>query len=371
MFRVSQVVFCVFGIAVGGLLPQMLRADQGVLRSDLADIYEKVATSIVLVTDGLEEDKGFGSGVVVHQDGYIVTAAHVVEEANQIGIRYQNGDQAEAELVTLSQHQDLALLKVKQLPKDVRVAKLGDSDRVRVGEQVFCIGAPHGMRFSLTSGIVSAIRKHVGDRYVLHSPDDLIQTDAAVNPGNSGGAMFNMRGEVVGIAVKIVTNGSSRNSAGIGLSVPSNLVKESLFENALPFVGLRLKRIPPKLARVMNWYPYECLLVEGVHKGSFAEKAGIQSGQYVARIGRLELTLGGDVIYEIGGFPVKEIEKINKYMHELKSGDSVEYVILRAGKIQKVQVKIDSITPIPQLEDFPKESKPPETAPKPLVLTEK
>lgn len=356
---------CLFVLTVAFGSTAIVRAEDD-KPANLEQLYKQVVSSIVVVTDGIEQIQGFGSGVILHKDGYIATAAHVVESADKIGIQFKSGKRTEAQIVTLSEHQDLALLKVEKIPDGMQVGRLGNSDLVKPGQGVFCIGAPRGLQFSISAGIVSAVRKHVGDRYRLHSPDDLIQTDAAVNPGNSGGALFNMRGEVVGIAVKLISAGGSANSAGLGLSVPSNLVRSRLFTDALPYFGLRLQRIPPRLAEIMNWPPFESLLIEEVHIDSFAAKAGLHGGRYRAEIAGLEVLLGGDVIYEIGEIPVRNIEKVHQHLHSLKSGDKVKYTVLRAGEISKIEVEVEKVFPIPKLPKLkPADSKPaPKTKPK-------
>jgi len=320
-----------------------------------AKLYKKVATSTVHITDGIKQVRGGGSGVILHEDGYIATAAHVVETADEIGIEFINGEKTQAVVVTLSRSQDLALLKVAKIPAGFHIATLADSNKLNIGEDIFCIGSPRGLRFSLSTGIISAVRRDVGNVYEIHSPVDVIQTDAAINPGNSGGAMFNMHGEVIGLAAKVIhdeNDGKSVNSTGLGLAIPSNILRKRLFDDGLPYIGVLLNRITPRLAEVMNWPAQECLLVERVQGGSLADKAGLLGGKYQGSVAGIPLTLGGDLIYRVGGHPVSDFKSVHKYLHDLKEGDKVEYKVWRAGRYLTVEVPLAAIVPIPKIEDL-------------------
>src|SRR5262249_31841449 len=157
-----------------------------------------------------------GTGVVLHKDKFIATAGHVVDGATEIRAEYRDGTFASAEIVTLSRTEDLALLKVDGIPAQMFIPSLADSDKLAVVQSGVCIGAPLGLKHTLAVGIISAIRKDVGNELIL-MPREVIQTDAAMNQGNSGGAIFNDDGEIVGIASFIAS--TTGGSVGLGFAV--------------------------------------------------------------------------------------------------------------------------------------------------------
>jgi serine protease Do len=327
--------------------------------NNLEALFEKVDPAVVTVRvalrkmqvseEGLRMEVGLGtgSGVVLHADGFIATAAHVVdvvEQAEKINVEFQDGTEADAEIVTLSRTEDVALLKVEKLPKGIVVPVLADSDKLKVGQPVFSIGAPMGLKHTLTAGLISAIRHDPPKGLV---PGNVIQTDAALNQGNSGGAVFNERGEVVGLASYIAT--LSGGSMGLGFAVPSNLVRKRLFENALPYLGVSLRVIPRKVNEIFNW-PYEnALLIERVREGSAAAKAGLRGGQAESDVAGSPVLLGGDLIVKVGQHETTRLDLIGDYLHTLKEGDTLRYVVMRGGKLYDVDVQIPKLTPVPSL----------------------
>lgn len=347
-------------IALALALPSAASAAEPTLET----LYEKVSPSVVVVKAGVKRVKAsaehiqmeagynLGSGVVMHADGYVVTAAHVVEGAIALFVVFRGGEEVEAEIVTLSRTEDLALLKVASLPATVRPAALGDSDQLKVGQPVFFIGNPLGLKFTLTAGIVSALRD---DPRALRSRQ-IIQTDAALNSGNSGGALFNYKGEVVGVASFIATlNGGSM---GLGFAVPSNIVRYRLFEHALPYLGVSLRYIPKQYAEVFNW-PAEGMLVERVEEGSPAAKAGLRGGSVDAVVDETPVRLGGDYIVKVGPYESTQRKEIAELLHALKEGETLTYTVMRGGRVGTVDVTVGKFPPLPAM---PKAAKPPPPA---------
>jgi S1-C subfamily serine protease len=286
----------------------------------------------------------FGSGVLVHPGGFVVTAAHVVDSAESIDVQWSDGFKAEARVVTLSRTEDLALLKVAQLPPKAVVAPLGDSDRLKPGQRLFAIGAPYGLEHSLTAGVVSALRSNLGRGLV---PKHLVQTDVPINQGNSGGPLFNDRGEVVGIASFILSR--SGGSVGLNFAVPSNTVRHRLFDEALPYIGVALRFIPRDIAELFNWPVDAAFLVEVVRPGSPAEAGGLRGGKVEAEVGGNEVRLGGDLIVAVNGVSAAEPDRVAKALRALKAGERIRYDVLRAGRPAVVEVEVPGGFEVPEL----------------------
>jgi serine protease Do len=223
---------------------------------------------------------------------------------------------------------------------------LANSDELVVGQSIICIGAPLGLKHTLTTGIVSAIRAGHGNDLSFF-PKDVIQTDAAINQGNSGGALFNSRGEVVGIASFITSQ--TGGSVGLGFAVPSNAVRRRLFERAIPFFGLVLRRVPKPLAELLNWPTQQALLVEKVLSNSPAAKAGMRGGFIPTDFAGVKVMMGGDLIIKVGDYEPSETDQIHTYLQGLKVGDSVRYTVVRGGQVLEGSVTLEEVIPIPKL----------------------
>lgn len=333
-------------VALCGFAGGVAHARPRITAVNLESLYAKLAPAVVIIAVTGTEGSGLGSGVVLHKKGFIATAAHVVEGATLINVEFLDGSRQMAQIVTLSRTEDLALLKVGTVPKATVAPVLGDSDTLKVGQPIFCVGAPLGLKHTLTTGIISAVRKDWGSQLSVQ-PKNVIQTDAAINQGNSGGALFNQRGEVIGIASFIATRSGGSN--GLGFAVPSNSVRRRLFEEAIPYIGVSLRRIPPPLADVLNWPVDDALLVESVQSGSPAAEAGLRGGFITADLSGVELTMGGDLIIEVNGHPTADAAKIHRFLHGLKAGDKLPYTIVRGGEPMKVEVTVGKLIPIPTL----------------------
>lgn len=302
-------------------------------------VREDETTSLVAITIGT------GSGVVVHKDGYVVTAAHVVESADLIEVHWRDDKfKSVAQVVSLSRTEDLALLKVTEMPKKFTVVPLGDSDALKPGQRLFAIGAPYGLEHSLTSGVVSALRTN--DRPGL-LPRHLLQTDVSINQGNSGGPLFNDKGEVVGIASFMLSK--SGGSVGLNFAVPSNTARSRLFDDALPYLGVGLRFIPKDVAELFNWPVEGGFLVETVKEDSAAAKGGLRGGKTEADVGGNKVRLGGDLIVSVNGVPATDTAKVARTLRALKQGETLRYDVLRAGKSSVVEVSIPEGLTVPVL----------------------
>ena len=318
----------------------------------LEDLFVKVDPSVVTVRVGTktltENDRGAvmvvalvtGSGVLVHREGFVVTAAHVVESAEMIEVHWADGFKASAKVVSLSRTEDIALLKVDSTPLKAVVATLGDSNALKPGQRLFAIGAPYGLEHTLTAGVVSALRTN--DRPGL-MPKHLVQTDVPINHGNSGGPIFNEKGEVVGIASFMLSQ--SGGSVGLNFAVPSATVRLRLFDEALPYIGVGLRDI----AEVFNWPIEAGFLVETVRPASPAAVASLRAGAVSSEVGGNHVQLGGDLITAVNGIAAGETAKVAQSLRALKPGEIIRYDLLRGGKPAHVDVPVPAGLGVPVL----------------------
>ena len=272
------------------------------------------------------KQRSLGSGFIVAKDGYILTNAHVIEEAEQINIRLSTGETYQAEVVGRDSKTDLALIKAKSwldLPDPV---KLGDSDTLRVGDWVMAIGNPFGLDHTVTAGIVSAKGRVIG----AGPYDDFIQTDASINPGNSGGPLFNTQGEVVGINTAIYT--TSGGNIGIGFAVPINMANKIIAQLKKEgkvtrgWIGITIQKLTPELAESFGVRDTKGALITDVTPGGPADNAGIKSG---------------DIIIKFNGKKIEKMRDLPRIVSATAVGTSVEVKIVREGekKIFNVTIK--------------------------------
>jgi serine protease Do len=313
----------------------------------LTDLYKTVNSSVVVITtltyspENVQGDvemvanASMGSGVLISEDGMIWTAAHVVQSAELVEVEFIDGDIYEAEVISSNPQADVALIKIssKFELKQKHVAKIGDSDKVEIGEDVFVLGAPRGYKQSLSRGILSG----------HYEPEDLsndfvkiqfLQTDAAVNPGNSGGPMFNMKGEIIGITSRISTD--SGGFEGIGFAMSSNVAEKLLMEEPTPWGGINSILISGDVAAALNVPQQSGLLVISVSSKGPGSLIGLQGGYIPANINGSEILIGGDVILEIGGVRITDNNSLFKIREQIKLarlGESIPISILRQGKI--------------------------------------
>lgn len=267
-------------------------------------------------------EEALGSGFVISEDGYIVTNNHVIENADKIQIKFYDGKTVDAKLVGTDKKTDIALLKVKS-DKPLPFVNFGDSDKARVGDWVLAMGNPLGQSFSASAGIVSARNRELSGTY-----DDYLQTDAAINRGNSGGPLFDMNGNVIGVNTAILSpNGGS---IGIGFSMASNVVKKvvdqlkQFGETRRGWLGVQIQEVTPDMADAMGLPKAEGALVSDVPEGP-AKAAGIKSG---------------DVITSFDGTQVKDSRDLVRRVADAPVGQAVRVVVLRDGKEQTLLVTL-------------------------------
>ncbi|MHB1134692.1 MAG: S1C family serine protease [Chloroflexota bacterium] len=329
----------------GGAVVTAQQAQFTVPASVAGAVYQQVGAAVVeLVVSGSAArgvQTGNGSGVVVDSEGLILTNNHVVSGARAISVRFSNGQTREGTLLGTDSANDLALLRVSDLPSGIPVATLGDSASLRVGDPAIAIGSPFGLEQTVTQGIISAVNRtwQSGGGRTLRG---LIQTDAPVNPGNSGGPLLNAAGEVVGITNLIES--PVRGSVGIGFAVPINTAKSLMPQLAAGvqiepvWLGITGTELDETIARDQGLSVQSGVLVTSVVSGGPAATAGIRGGQGAGEA----IPRGGDVITAIDGNAVTSVEQVSERLAGKKPGDTVQVTIVRDGSERTIAVRLQA-----------------------------
>jgi serine protease Do len=272
--------------------------------------------------DQPRRSEALGSGFVISEDGYIVTNNHVIDGADEIKVEFYSGETLDAKLVGTDPNTDIALLKVES-DEPLPFVKFGDSDKMRVGDWVMAMGNPLGQGFSVSAGIVSARNRALSGSY-----DDFIQTDAAINRGNSGGPLFNLDGQVIGVNTAILSpNGGS---IGIGFSMASNVVTKvtdqlrEFGETRRGWLGVRIQDVTPDVAEAMGLADAKGALVTDVPDGP-AKEAGM---------------LAGDVITTFDGVDVVDTRELVRTVADTDVGKATEVIVLRGGKTETLTITL-------------------------------
>jgi S1-C subfamily serine protease len=300
------------------------------LSREIASIVKKVKQSVVTISTviphpmsflGYEPVKGYGSGFII-APGYVVTNAHVVSGASRVYVIFSDGYASEAIIVAIDPHRDLALLQTSEHGEPI---KLGDSDRLEVGEIVLAIGSPLGLlENSVTMGVVSAVGRSISSRDILL--EDLIQTDAAINPGNSGGPLINLMGEAVGVATAIIPF-----AQGIGFAIPINTVKRFIemikkYGRALrAWIGVYVMPLNPTISALYKIPVQEGLLVVRIIPGSPADRSGL---------------LEGDIILSAEGKLTRKVGDLRRAIEENIDKGHVELEVVRGASRFRVRTRI-------------------------------
>ena len=270
-----------------------------------------------------------GSGVIVDKEGYILTNNHVVEGADKVKIRLNDGREFTAIVKGQDSRTDLAVLHIKA--KDLPVATLGDSDKLEVGEWAIAIGSPFGLEHTVTVGVISAKgRTGLG----TGTYEDFIQTDASINPGNSGGPLINIDGEVVGINAMIIQPGT-----GIGFAIPINMAKQILNDLikqgkvVRPWLGISVQDLTPEMAEQFQVKEKEGVIVAQIHQGTGAEKAGLVSG---------------DIMKSVDDKAIKNTNELIKEIQKKKVGQKVKLNVVRDGKPMTIEVTLTAMPDKPE-----------------------
>jgi S1-C subfamily serine protease len=319
-------------------------------------IYRQNAPAVAnILTKAIEYDffmdavpvEGAGSGFIIDPRGYILTNFHVVQEAQTIEVVLGDQSKYAAKFIGADQRNDVALIKIDPKGKPLTVLHLGDSGSLQVGQKVLAIGNPFGFQSTLTTGIVSALGRTVQTSQTTFI-DEAIQTDAAINRGNSGGPLLNSHGEVIGINSAIYT--PSGTTAGIGFAIPINTAK-SIASDLITdgkvhraFLGVETLPVGGWLGEALDLPVQEGLLVESVTRGGPAAIAGIHGGDRYAQAGMRRIAIGGDVIVAIDGQNVATQNDVNFVLNRKRPGDTVTISLYRGGKKMDISAKLGERT---------------------------
>jgi S1-C subfamily serine protease len=313
----------------------------------LGDTYRRVSTSVAVirargqeVTDeGLVRFKEIGSGVLISADGKVATAAHVVQQMEDITVEFLGEEPVPARVFASEQWADISILQLSAVPRGATVAKLADSEPVLAGDPVFVVGAPYGLSYSLSQGVISA--RWAADTVTKEFPlAEFFQTDAVINTGNSGGPMFNRAGEVIGIVSHNISK--SGGSEGLGFAVTANTVKSLLVERNRRFWGFDAMLVAGEMAQALKVPQSGGFLVKQVAKDSVADRLGLKGGNRVAIVDGQRIVVGGDILLAIQGITMAsgaDRAKVLKELETVKVGDDLRVRIFRDDKIVELTMK--------------------------------
>lgn len=327
-----------------GLSIPKAKADS-VWTESISDVFKEVSPSVVFIgATSIDPFKiinrvkaAIGSGFIISKDGLILTNSHVVFGSQHLVVTLDNGKKVVGRLIGADPVLDLAVLKIPASPEGLPVISIGDSDTIKVGDQVLVIGNPFGLEQTLTLGIISGLNR-VLPGSLLGERHPLIQTDAAISPGNSGGPLVNRYGEVIGI-----TSSFLPEAQNIGFALPINIAKNvipQLVEKGRvirPWVGVHGKLIQKEGLSIINIPLVDGFLVETVEPGSPAERGGVRGGELPIAILGTEFLLGGNIITAINGQILNDPEKFLKIVRSLKVGGKINLSLYREGKTRNVE----------------------------------
>ena len=306
------------------------------------EVFRKVTSSVVVIrakgsevtTGGQVRFTETGSGVLISADGKVMTAAHVVHSMNEISVEFLGGDTVSAKVIASEPAADLSLIQLERVPAGAKVAVMANSDTVRVGDPVYIVGAPYGLSYSLSAGLISA-RWAPNTVHRAMPLAEFFQTNATINTGNSGGPMFNAAGEVIGIVSHNISK--SGGSEGLGFVVTMKTAQQLLLAKKSFWGGLEGEFLSDEMLDLLN-VPNNMkgYLVKSVAKGSPGDEAGLRGGNKVVTVDGQQFVLGGDIILSVEGVAADSaasMTKVRDHLATMKPGDPLTATILRAGKV--------------------------------------
>jgi putative serine protease PepD len=304
-------------------------------------LYDRVHQGVVTIKVTTPEGQALGSGFVIDSEGHIVTNDHVVDGASSISVEFSDGSTYDAELVGTDASTDIGVIKVDAPSSQLTPLELGDSSALQVGDEVVAIGSPLGLNETVTSGIVSALNRTITSPNNF-SINDAIQTDAAINHGNSGGPLLDLQGQVIGINSQIESD--SGGNDGIGFAVPSNTV-ESVVSQLIATGKVQHAYLGVGIATITDALSSQLGLPAGVEvtqvtPGGPADDAGFKAAGATTTVGGQEFPTGGDVITAVNGKAVSTSEELQSVIGAMKPGDSASIMYSRDGSEHTVQVTL-------------------------------
>ena len=315
----------------------------------IPDLFRKASPAVVMITGQSinpyrlqnRVNRVLGSGFIVDGKGLVLTNSHVVFGLQSLAVTLDDGTIVPAKVVGADPIFDIAVVEIPRPERSALLAsKLGDSDKLRTGEEVIAIGNPLGLDQTVTRGIVSGLNRLLPET-PLSLSEPLIQTDTPINPGNSGGPLLNRCGEVIGINTAILPDAQN-----IGFAIPINLAKAVLpalvkdGHIVRPWIGFHGQLIGADLRKLLQMPLVDGLLVEVIEPGSPAERAGIRGGEMELTIGGSSFLLGGDIVVSMNGLALNDPEKLSGIMRSVKVGSTVKLKLYRQGKYFDVQYTV-------------------------------
>ncbi len=311
--------------------------------STVAEIYKRVSGAVVEITVSSANGQAQGSGFVYDDEGHVITNHHVVEGANTVSVKFSDGSTHDGTVLGSDPSTDLAVIEVDAPASLLQPLDLADSDELEVGDGAIAIGSPFGLEQTVTAGIVSALHRQITapDDFAI---DDVIQTDAAINHGNSGGPLLDFEGRVIGVNSQIESD--SGGNVGIGFAVPSNTVEEiaaqlisgGKVEHA--YLGVGIESIPAAVADGLELE--EGAAVVRVSPGTPAADAGLRAASGSETVDGQAYPTGGDVITEVDGERVRDADELRRAIDAHRPGDTVELTVLRGGETESVEVTLEA-----------------------------
>jgi len=324
-----------------------------IFRQDAPGVVQVTSTQVVTTNDPFnfgvpqtQTQKALGSGFVMDKAGHIVTNYHVVAGARSVEVSFSNSDNMRAKVVGSDPSTDLAVLQIDARSRALTPLAFGNSDRVRVGDSVVAIGNPLGYDRSVTAGIVSAVQRAISapNQFPI---DHVIQTDAPINHGNSGGPLIDSRGAVIGVNAQIATGDSgSDGNIGIGFAIPVNtvrtvvaqLIKKGKVEHA--FIGITAKPVTGEIAGLFRLPAKSGLLVATVQPGSGAAAAGLRAGTDTKVVSGESWPIGGDLIVSADGAPLSTVDQLRDLIAAKRPGQSISLEVYRGTEKLTIPVKL-------------------------------
>jgi S1-C subfamily serine protease len=325
-------------------------ADLSGVQGRLIEIYQQVSPGVVAVRANSEGGSTvLGSGFVIDQQGHVLTNAHVVAASTSIDVAFNSGLLASSEIVGIDEASDLAVLKVDATPDNLHPLTLGDSDLLKVGQFVLAVGNPLGLKGTMSFGIISGVGREFRfvnkvTEYQAFAHASMIQTDTAINQGNSGGPLIDLNGQVIGIASSLLTSGYDRNISGVGFGTSSNMIKRivpALIQEGrftYPYLGIStIGDLSLADLLAVNQGQVKGIYVAEVSPDSPAAEAGILAGSQISRVPGVRS--GGDLIIKVDGHEISSLEDLIAYIVENKvPGDQIVLTIIREEKQMEVEV---------------------------------
>jgi S1-C subfamily serine protease len=334
-------------VSSSGTTPAASVTSNGGGGNTVNQIYKADADGVAFIESKETEGVASGSGIVLDDEGHVLTNNHVIEGATEVTVSFESeGKMYPATVVGTEPNSDLALLKVEAPASQLHPLKLGNSSEMEVGDPVVAIGNPFDLQRTVTSGIVSALQREIQAPNGV-TIDNVIQTDAAINPGNSGGPLINSAGEVIGINSQIETGGEGDDgNVGIGFSIPINTAKEEIAQlesgtsDEHGYLGISAATITPELAKAFNLPVEEGVLVQQVEEGGPAAEAGIKGASTAATVEGQEFGLGGDIITAVNGEAIASTENLIEKIEDGRPGETIELSVIQEEKTATVSVKL-------------------------------